>query len=326
MANYLRKFRLLIWKNFLLQKRRPIGTVFEILIPIVVMGILILIPLTADSAQDRCFCKCHFLTKLKNSVIFWSYNEGQKLSKLMARVENITGLKAVSTSNSTGKPWSSGASMAAEVSENTQDHSFGDNYYGAIEFLIDDEDSLPKKVKYAIRLRSEVYQPWNTDSTYPQYIPDSPASAHKYDGKFLPLQYAVDTAIMQMQTALSHRFYVFPYPNYTTNFAMNMVSLFMPLLVMLGLMYSAMTIIKELVLEKQSRLKESMKMMGLPNWVHWSAWFTKNLLFLLISVVIFVIVLKVNIVLVFKYSDVTVLFVLFLLYIFASILFCFCVR
>ena len=37
---------------------------------------------------------------------------------------------------------------------------------------------------------------------------------------------------------------VFPYPNYTTNLAMNMVSLFMPLLVMLGLMYSAMTIIK----------------------------------------------------------------------------------
>ena len=48
----------------------------------------------------------------------------------MARVENITGLKAVSTSNTTGKPWSSGASMAAEVSENTQDSSFGDNYYG----------------------------------------------------------------------------------------------------------------------------------------------------------------------------------------------------
>ena len=48
----------------------------------------------------------------------------------MARVENITGLKAVSTSNTTGKPWSSGASMAAEVSESTQDYSSGDNYYG----------------------------------------------------------------------------------------------------------------------------------------------------------------------------------------------------
>ena len=50
----------------------------------------------------------------------------------MARVENITGLKAVSTSNTTGMPWSSGASMAAEVSEKyAQDYSFdGDNYYG----------------------------------------------------------------------------------------------------------------------------------------------------------------------------------------------------
>ncbi|CAH3155544.1 unnamed protein product [Porites evermanni] len=332
MANYLRKFRLLIWKNFLLQKRRPIGTVFEILIPIVVMCILIPIPLTTDSAQDKCF-------SVYQSRPIGMYFGGGKLaffpqteivSKLMARVENITGLKAVSTSNSTGKPWSSGASMAAEVSENAQDYSFDGvlNYYTciclfyftAIEFLIDDKKSLPKKVKYAIRLRSEIDSPWNTDSTYPQFIPESPITWSKYDGKFLKLQYAVDTAIMQMQTALSHRFHVFPYPNYTTNFAMNMVSLFMPLLVMLGLMYSVMTIIKELVLEKQSRLKESMKMMGLPNWVHWTAWFTKNVLFLLISVVIFVIVLKV---LVFKYSDVTVLFVLFLLYIFASILFCF---
>ena len=50
-------------------------------------------------------------------------------------------------------------------------------FISAIEFLIDDEDSLPKQVKYAIRLRSEVYSPWNTDSTYPQYISDSPASA-----------------------------------------------------------------------------------------------------------------------------------------------------
>ncbi|CAH3155546.1 unnamed protein product, partial [Porites evermanni] len=322
MANYFRKFRLLIWKNFLLQKRRPIGTVFEILIPIVVMGILILIPLTADSAQDKCFS---VYQSREIDVSDMKYNGGKLaffpqteiVSKLMARVENITGLEVVSTSNTTGKPWSSGASMAAEVSEKDENY-----YFGAIEFLIDDEDSLPKKVKYAIRLRS----PWNTDSTYPQFIPESPDTWSQYDYKFLPLQYAIDTAIMQMQAALSHgipvKMKVFPYPNYTTDFAMSLVSLFMPLLVMLGLMYSAMTIIKELVLEKQSRLKESMKMMGLPNWVHWSAWFTKNLLFLLISIVIFVIVLKV---LVFKYSDVTVLLVLFLLYIFASILFCFCV-
>ena len=43
----------------------------------------------------------------------------------MVRVENITGLEVVSTSNSTGKPWSSGASMAAEVSEKYENYYFG---------------------------------------------------------------------------------------------------------------------------------------------------------------------------------------------------------
>ena len=47
-------------------------------------------------------------------------------------------------------------------------------FISAIEFLIDDKKSLPKKVKYAIRLRSEVDEPWHTDSTYPQFIPESP--------------------------------------------------------------------------------------------------------------------------------------------------------
>ncbi|CAH3188357.1 unnamed protein product, partial [Porites lobata] len=225
-------------------KRRPIGTVFEILIPIVVMGILILIPLTSPSARDECF-SVYQSTEIDVSNMKYDggklafFPQTEIVSKLMARVENITGLEAVSTSNTTGKPWSSGASMAAEVSEKDQNY-----YFGAIEFLIDDEDSLPKKVKYAIRLRSEVDSPWNTDSTYPQFIPDSPVTWSQYDYKFLPLQYAIDTAIMQMQAALSHGIPIFPYPNYTTDYAMNMVSLFMPLLVMLGLMYSAMTIIK----------------------------------------------------------------------------------
>ena len=46
--------------------------------------------------------------------------------------------------------------------------------------------------------------------------------------------------------------------------------------------------------EKQNRLKESMKMMGLANWIHWCAWFTKNLLFLLVTIGIATILLKVT--------------------------------
>ena len=35
-------------------------------------------------------------------------------------------------------------------------------------------------------------------------------------------------------------------------------------------------------------------MMGLANWIHWCAWFTKNLLFLLVSISIATILLKVT--------------------------------
>ncbi|KAJ7376779.1 hypothetical protein OS493_032513 [Desmophyllum pertusum] len=313
---------MLLWKNFLLQKRRPIGTGFEIGIPIAVMGILILIPLTAPPAQDNCF------STFKSSTIDFKelpdqgrlpvavYPGSKTVLELMARVKNISGLSAVYHSKTTGKQWSSGASMAVEVSENQ------DKYFGAIEFYIEEENRLSKQVRYAIRLQGS----WSTGSTYPTYLPDGPPTWNQYDGYFLSLQYVVDMAIIQTQCNLENRIPVkthqFPYPAYTTDFGMSTISLMMPLLVMLGFMYSAMTIIKELVMEKQNRLKESMKMMGLANWIHWSAWFTKNLLFLLISCIVMVIVLKV---LVFKYSDVSVIFIFFLLYIIASILFCFCV-
>lgn len=52
--------------------------------------------------------------------------------------------------------------------------------------------------------------------------------------------------------------------------------------------------LQELVMEKQYRLKESMKMMGLANWIHWLAWFLKNFFFLLISSVLLSILLKVT--------------------------------
>ena len=36
-----------------------------------------------------------------------------------------------------------------------------------------------------------------------------------------------------------------------------------------------------------------MKMMGLPNWLHWTAWFVKSLAFILITIILITALLKV---------------------------------
>jgi ATP-binding cassette subfamily A (ABC1) protein 3 len=66
-------------------------------------------------------------------------------------------------------------------------------------------------------------------------------------------------------------------------------------------------------------------MMGLPNWLHWSAWFFKSYLFILISLIFITAILKIKWypdnpeLAVLTYMDGTVLFVFFLIYAFSMV-------
>nr|CAD7415158.1 unnamed protein product [Timema cristinae] len=71
-----------------------------------------------------------------------------------------------------------------------------------------------------------------------------------------------------------------------------------------------------------------MKIMGLPNWLHWTAWFVNNFLMLLISVILMVVMLKVpwysgTVVTVFTHSNWLLIFIFLMLYAVAMICFCF---
>ena len=47
-----------------------------------------------------------------------------------------------------------------------------------------------------------------------------------------------------------------------------------------------------ITVEKEKQLKESMKIMGLPSWLHWTAWFTQIMLLLVLSITVAVLLLK----------------------------------
>ena len=83
----------------------------------------------------------------------------------------------------------------------------------------------------------------------------------------------------------------FPYPKYVHDFFIER-NLAPNYFLLLCFWYSVGSICKAIVQEKESRMKETMKMMGLPNWVLWASWFTKCFLFLLISALIITVFFK----------------------------------
>uniref|UniRef100_A0A2I3S1T8 ATP binding cassette subfamily A member 3 n=1 Tax=Pan troglodytes TaxID=9598 RepID=A0A2I3S1T8_PANTR len=109
---------------------------------------------------------------------------------------------------------------------------------------------------------------------------------------FLAVQHAVDRAIMEYHAdaatrQLFQRLTVtikrFPYPPFIADPFLVAIQYQLPLLLLLSFTYTALTIARAVVQEKERRLKEYMRMMGLSSWLHWSAWFLLFFLFLLIA-------------------------------------------
>lgn len=68
----------------------------------------------------------------------------------------------------------------------------------------------------------------------------------------------------------------------------------MSLFMTLAWIYSVAIIIKGIVYEKEARLKETMRIMGLNNGILWLSWFISSLIPLLVSAALLTLMLKVR--------------------------------
>ena len=75
---------------------------------------------------------------------------------------------------------------------------------------------------------------------------------------------------------------------------MFVIQYIMPLLTVISFIYSVAILVQNIVYEKEQRLKEVMKMMGLSNAVHWTAWFITSAVTMTAIVILLTIILKVK--------------------------------
>ncbi|XP_026872164.2 phospholipid-transporting ATPase ABCA1b [Electrophorus electricus] len=115
-------------------------------------------------------------------------------------------------------------------------------------------------------------------------------------GGFSYLQDVIEHSIIRALTGSKEKTGVYiqqmPYPCYVDDIFLRVMSRSMPLFMTLAWMYSVAIIIKSVVYEKEARLKETMRIMGLDNGILWFSWFISSLIPLLMSAGLLVLLLK----------------------------------
>nr|QBP34375.1 ATP-binding cassette sub-family A2 [Trichoplusia ni] len=187
---------------------------------------------------------------------------------------------------------------------------------------------------------------WRTDIVFPLFEMPGPRFAYSWEGgndpgyvneMFIALQHVISNELISRATGedlKSFRINIqrYPHPPYIQDLAVDVLQFMFPMFIMLSFSYTAVNIARAVTVEKELQLKETMKIMGLPTWLHWTAWFCKQFLYLLVTAILIIVLLKINWFTnedgfseyaVFTNTPWTVLFFFMILYLSCAIFFCF---
>uniref|UniRef100_A0A665TKW0 ATP-binding cassette sub-family A member 2 n=1 Tax=Echeneis naucrates TaxID=173247 RepID=A0A665TKW0_ECHNA len=212
----------------------------------------------------------------------------------------------------------------------TLNQAYQDNVsvFASVIFQTNRDGSLPPHVMYKIRQNSSFTE--KTNEIRRAYWRPGPNTGGKFYFLygFVWIQDMIERAIIN--TFVGHDVvepgnYVqmFPYPCYTRDDFLFVIEHMMPLCMVISWVYSVAMMIQHIVAEKEHRLKEVMKMMGLNNAVHWVAWFITGFVQLSISVTALTAILKYGRVLL--HSNPFIIWLFLTIYAVATIMFCFLV-
>lgn len=304
------KFLLLSWKNWLIQVRHVKQLFVVLLIPPMFVSILLLMRYGIPSNKIN-VPKQHYpgylstdmkpaLEHLENNVnvsMVLAYSPKNYILEelVMNACKLLKGVEGVISNKTSGD-------LNKFLTENDIfcGIEFPDSYKNLTE--------LPEHLNFSLRFPAKLRESdWKLNKKFAPFTLEGPRNPEEETGG-LPPGYLVQ-GFTQVQSALSEAFIQTKYSIETSNvylqrypvssftvdvFWIIMGKLFLfPLIIILSLAAPAMFLVKSITLEKEEQLKETMKIMGLPNWLHWLSWFIKAFIQFLVITTIMTVMLKV---------------------------------
>lgn len=118
---------------------------------------------------------------------------------------------------------------------------------------------------------------------------------------FLPIQEAISRTFIKMKCTENDCKFIpkiemhrYPYPPYVHDILLDAMERAIALFIMLSFVYPIISTVRFIAIEKEMQLKEVMKIMGMPVWLHWTSWFVRTMIFMTVSISFIVGILKVN--------------------------------
>ncbi|KAM9845375.1 retinal-specific phospholipid-transporting ATPase ABCA4-like [Aulostomus maculatus] len=188
--------------------------------------------------------------------------------------------------------------------------------------------NVPSHVKYKIRMDIDAVE--RTNKIKDRYWDPGPRADPMEDqryiwGGFAYLQDMIEHGIIKLHTGNDWPLGVYvqqmPYPCYVDDLFMITLNRCFPMFMVLAWIYSVSMTVKSIVLEKELRLKETLKVMGVDNSVIWYTWFIDSFIMMTASTALLTSIIMGGRVL--NYSDPVLVFCFLMTFTVATIMQCF---
>uniref|UniRef100_A0A667XRW6 P-type phospholipid transporter n=1 Tax=Myripristis murdjan TaxID=586833 RepID=A0A667XRW6_9TELE len=203
-------------------------------------------------------------------------------------------------------------------------------FWAGVVFLLPNSSSsrLPPHVTFKVRM--DIDDVTKTNKIKDRFWDPGPAADPFSDmryiwGGFVYVQDLVERALSRVMTGVQQNTGIYiqqmPYPCYVDDVFLRVLNRSLPLFMTLAWIYSVAMIIKGVVYEKEARLKETMRIMGLGTGTLWLSWFISSLVPFLVSAALLIALLKWGDIL--PYSNPAVVFFFLTAFATATIMQCF---